>query len=65
MDYYLLPIFFKKLFHLSCLEIWLSRANDIIVKLLKWPRARQGAREVLMCMEEERGPSCDMESRAN
>ena len=48
MDYYLLSIFFKKLFHLSCLEIWLSRANDIIVKLLKWPRARQGARKVLV-----------------
>ena len=48
MDYYLLPILFKKLFHLSCLEIWLSRANDIIVKLLKWPRARQGARKVLV-----------------
>ena len=53
MDYYLLPIFFKKLFHLSCLEIWLSRANDIIVKLLKWPRARQGARKVLVDLSNE------------
>ena len=56
MDYYLLSIFFKKLFHLLCLEIWLSRANDIILKLLKRSRARQGTCKVLVrCPPRGRG----------
>ena len=35
MDGYLLSMIFHKLFHPICLEIWLCKANDIIIILLK------------------------------
>ena len=35
MDDYLLSMIFHKLFHVSCVEIWLYKANNTIIILLK------------------------------